>query len=308
MTGKLAFSAAPEQSRDGVGSQPVTCSGIQTTGKRVGLPVALQRGGFTPATPRPYFQRTFRSLSHARTHTCASEPRPDYCGWRYVPESSITGGSLQPNLVCPHVQGTAGGRTGHAGNPRRVWRDINHAGRRPLGQGCGFRKGEPAAAGSPGFSDLSRSETRSSWRERRGAASGAGAEERPPWGSWEGSATCLSLSARLKIPFPTIASARFPSLKVRSVLFMLRFGIFPHFGLQLFEAEPQTAAQAFPPETAVVRRSAAVPTLPTPTPSRSSAPPAGREIQAVAEQRETEQQKKAEESPGIFTPAPLTFL
>lgn len=186
MTGKLAFSAAPEQSLDGVGSQLVTCSGIQTTGKGLWLPPAHQRGGFTSATPRPYFQqRTFRSLSHARTHTCASEPRPDYCGWRYVPESSITGGSLPPNLVCPNVQGTlpasqaeAGGRAGHAADPRCLWRDINHAGWRPLGQGCGFPKGERVAARIPGFSDLSCSETRNSWRERRGTPSGAGSQAR----------------------------------------------------------------------------------------------------------------------------------
>lgn len=106
---KLAFSAVPEQSLDGVGSQLVTCSGIQTTGKRLELPPVHKRGRFTPATPRPslQLQRTFRSLSHAHTHTRASaEPRPDDCGGRYVLESSITGGSLQPNLVCPNVQGT----------------------------------------------------------------------------------------------------------------------------------------------------------------------------------------------------------
>lgn len=183
-----------------------------------------KRGRFTPATPRPslQLQRTFRSLSHAHTHTRASaEPRPDDCGGRYVPESSITGGSLQPNLVCPNVQGSlpaSQAEVGQAGwgayRPRRGLllhlegyqshgtATIRTRLRISKGRACrGFRRGR-----IPRFSSLPCFKTRNSWREWRGTASGPLQEAgllaqvagglTPPWGSRESYATCWKLEVK----------------------------------------------------------------------------------------------------------------
>lgn len=75
-----------------------------------------------------------------------------------------------------------------------------------------------------------------------------------------------SLPHPVKIPFSTTASAGFPSLTVGS-----ESGILHLSHLRLLASQPRTTAEEkLPALPAVEMRSAGVPTLPTPSPSRSS--------------------------------------
>lgn len=155
----------------------VTRSGIQTTGKRLVVPLpARERGGFTPAAPRPSSHRG-RS---ARAHTGASSQitaAGDTCRNHQSPLGSCS--PIRSLITCrersPRWARLAGGRT--------IWRGINHAGRRWFGQGVVAGAGDGFMA-SPACPEAARKNCRSSGSGSRRTDAASGSKVRLPVGSW----------------------------------------------------------------------------------------------------------------------------
>lgn len=117
-----------------------------------------------------------------------------------MPESSITGGSLQQNQVCPDVQGTLPtspaesgprrleGAQGMLGDPRYIWSDINHAADDDWDQAANIKRASewqlPPVTDSP-------AETRDSGRhgedprKEAGDPAQSGRSTEATLGSWE---------------------------------------------------------------------------------------------------------------------------